>query len=317
MNDRQLHYILAIAKEGNLTAAAQKLFISQPSLSGMLAHMEEELGVKLFDRGVSPMILTYAGEQFVRSAEEILTIYHDLQHRLDDISEANTGRLNIGCGPRLSPYIIPRILPPFMRRYPDVQVNLYEYDRAVLEQKLVSGNLDLVFTTMSLPQNKSIDYIRLYNEETMLITPRSFQPEYDQATDSEGRKVVRLESLSNQAFVLLKPGHQMRKLIDQLFLEAGIAPVIVLETDSAETCLRLVECGIACTILPVGARLIPENNLLNLCSIRPSRDRQLCICSRKSGYQSKINKLFIDLSVELLGRNDIPEKNRSSGVRGA
>jgi len=160
VNDRQLR---SIAKEGNLTAAAQRLFISQPSLSGMLAHMEEELGVKLFDRSVTPMMLTYAGEQFVKSAEEILAIYYDLQHRMDDISDAYIGRLNVGCGPRLSPYLIPKILPQFMKRYPDVQINLFEYARQLLEQRLASGNLDLVFTTLVPPVNKSIDYMPLYH----------------------------------------------------------------------------------------------------------------------------------------------------------
>jgi DNA-binding transcriptional LysR family regulator len=225
---------------------------------------------------------------------------------MDDILEANAGRLNIGCGPRLSPYIIPRILPQFLRLYPEVQVNLFEYERPVLEQKLITGNLDLVFTTMTNPPNKGIDFVRLYDEEIMLITPNNFQPNIS-AENGSKKAVVQLESLREQPFVLLKTGHQMRKHIDRLFEESGFLPKIVLETDSAETCLRLVECGIACTILPVGARMIPENTPVKLHSMQPRYYRNLCICNRKGGYMAKTMKLFVDLSIDQLGCFDITE----------
>ncbi len=107
MNDRQLRYILEIAREGGISQAAQKLYISQPSLSGLLAHVEKEIGAKLFDRSVTPIVPTYAGEKYIEAAEKILMTMEELQNLIGDIGQSRKGRMRVGCGPQHSPFIIP------------------------------------------------------------------------------------------------------------------------------------------------------------------------------------------------------------------
>ncbi len=299
MNERQLKYILTIAREGNLTAAAEKLYISQPSLSSMLSNVEKQLGVTLFDRNVTPMMLTYAGEEYIKAAEKIINTYNDLTRKIDDINNSLTGRLNIGSGPHTSPILIPKILPVFINRFPGVQINLYEERRTVLEKNLISGTLDVAITTSGNPKNPNIEYINLYREDLMLITS-SFSNIKLLLHMEEGRHLVNLKELKNEPFVLMKPGHQLRLLIDRIFLDSGFKPKLLLETSSWETCLLLAEAASACTILPdpkINSIANITNRDIKLYGIDPKYYREVFLCYRKGSYLSKILNAFIEITL--------------------
>ena len=297
MNDRQLHYILTIAKEKNMTTAAQKLYISQPSLSSMLSNVEKQLGVKLFDRSVTPMALTYAGEQFIETAEQIVNSYSDLKRKIDDINNTMVGRLSIGCGPHSSHMLIPKILPPFMSRYPGIQINLYEESRGSLEKKLISADLDIIITTIGNAKNANIEYIPLYQEELMLITHASADMTLCTEPGEEGKRYINLKEVKDKPFVLMKSGHQLRISIDHIFQDNGYEPNIILETDSWETCLLLTEVGSAYTILPKPKINIMDNRCIKMFSTRPQYYREVFLCYRKGAYRSKIINEFIDMTL--------------------
>jgi len=303
VNDRQLKYILTIAQEGNLTTAAQKLYISQPSLSSMLAHVEEELGVKLFDRSVSPLVLTYAGEQYINSAEKILSIINDLKHNLDRISDSMAGRLNIGCSSHFSSTLIPYIVPAFTNLYSDVQINLTEGERIELEQKLMSGNLDLIFTTYGSSENKNIEYIPLYKEEFVLITPFNYIPKHYSRSNTRQDGIVDMKELENESFVLMKPGHQLRFTTDRIFQDSGFIPKLVLETDNWRTCLRLAEEAMAFTILP-NSKLDTPIGRVKVFRINHTYYRRMFLCYRKGAYHTKIMDVFIDYALSLLAEKE-------------
>ena len=96
MDFRELTYITTIADCGSVTEAAKRLYISQPSLSYILAKVEEDLGVKLFDRKTSPLTLTYAGERYVATARTILSLSGNLRRELKDIGGGGRGEIRIG-----------------------------------------------------------------------------------------------------------------------------------------------------------------------------------------------------------------------------
>nr|WP_312579209.1 LysR family transcriptional regulator [Sedimentibacter sp.] len=299
MNDRQLKYILAIAQERNLTTAAQKLYISQPSLSSMLAHIEEELGVKLFDRSVSPLMPTYAGEQYINSAEQILSIMTNLKHHLDRVADSLTGRLNIGCSSHFSSTLIPCIVPAFMNQYPDIQINLAEGERLYLEQKLISGNLDLIFTTLGGSENKNIEYIPLYKEEFVLISPLNYVPNSYSQSNGQRDIFIDLKELEDEPFVFMKSGHQLRFTIDRIFQDIGFTPKLLLETDNWMTCIRMAEEAMAFTILP-NAKFDTPIDRINIFRINPTHYRKMFLCIRKGAYHTKIMDEFIDSALSLI-----------------
>jgi DNA-binding transcriptional LysR family regulator len=286
MTDRQLEYILEIARQGNITVAAQKLHISQPSLSNVLAHVEDAEGVKFFDRSLSPMPLTYAGELYVQTAKKILAAMDELRRQIDDFRDARTDRLNIGCGPLQSPFIIPIILPLLLKSYPGVQYQLTEDSPSMLEEQLLSGGLDIIFRGGKI-RNPAVKNILLLREAMLLLAPKALGFS-DRGT---GKNAVYsrtdLHKAGKVPFVLMKRHHQLRVMIDRIFMDMEYSPTIILETDSWETCLQMVGNGIALTILPDARRDI-ENE--RICKYRLEGDyyRQTFLCYRKNAVISKV-----------------------------
>jgi DNA-binding transcriptional LysR family regulator len=301
MTDRQLEYILEIAKQGNITTAAQKLNISQPSLSNVLAHVEKTSGVRFFDRSLSPMTLTYAGELYVQAAKKILAVMDEFQRQMDDIRGEMTGRLNIGCGPHHSPLVIPAILPVLVKLHPGVQYKLTEDSHSILEEKLLTGGLDVIFSTGKF-KYPAVKCIALTKKEMLLLAPRNLQLPDRAGSKNAAYPQVDLQKAGRIPFVLMKQGHQLRIIIDKIFADAEYIPDIILETDNWETCLRMVEAGIAFTILP-NARSDVDDEYIHAYCLKGDYYQQTFLCYRKNAYFSKVMTEFIRIALSAFSEN--------------
>ena len=132
MNLRQALYVKTIADEGGITAAAKKLYISQPSLSQMLRQIEEETGVPLFDRSSLPIRPTYAGERYLHAAAVLLNTNEMLENELREIRGEERGRMRLGISMLRSAQLLPHVLPEFTSRFPKVELVLQEAGSAKL-----------------------------------------------------------------------------------------------------------------------------------------------------------------------------------------
>lgn len=291
MNIRQLQYVLQIAKEGTVTAAAASLHISQPSLSTLLASVEKDVGAKLFDRSVTPLALTQAGERYVAAAERIISAYNDLQHEIDDLNEPGAGFLNVGCGPQQSPFVIPIVLPTLMKKYPKARFNLVEDVKATLEERLLKGSLDVIVCSELKPHPNILSRI-LTDEEAVLLAPLSFESKTAKPVDGREFPVIDPHELDGVPFVLMRRGHNLRVLQDLVLERIGLAPHPILETDSWQTCLRLVDAAIAFTILPYHDAA-PGVELVQKLSLPDPYFRHTVICHRKNSSPSMLLKDFI------------------------
>jgi DNA-binding transcriptional LysR family regulator len=301
MNDRHFRYILEIAKEGSITAAAQNLFISQPSLSNLLASVEEEIGAKIFDRSVVPMVPTYAGEKYIEAAQKILGILQELQHQIDDMQDTLTGCLHIGCGYQ-SPFIIPLILPVLMERFPRIQFKLTEDHAPILEELLLDGLLDVILFSAVKTTHPNIVCTLMTNEEMLLLSPLDFIPQRTVSVKNKSFPCIDLPDLADRPFVLLKKKHHLRMLQDMILKDAGYMPNVILETDHWQTCFRMVEGGIAHTLLPKIKIGIDMQNIKKF-SLAGDYYRQTYLCYRKNTYLSKALKEFISVVCSLLQQN--------------
>ena len=298
MNERKLRYIMEIAKEGSITNAAQNLFITQPSLSNLLLSVEDELGVKLFDRSVSPMVLTYAGEKYIAAAGKIFDTIQELQCQIDNMKDSMTGRLNIGCGSQQSPFLVPEIFPAMIKKYPGIELNLFEDSWNNLEEQLLKGTLDAVLYGR-WANHPNIEYIELSRVEMVLLSPLDFHPMDVEIHFARAFPCIDLQKLDPIPLVLMKRGHQMRASIDNFFRENQYKPNIMMETDNWMTCLRMVENGAAFTILPdFRSGLYSEK--INRYSFLKEYNRQTFLCYRKNTYFPKIMEAFISVACEAL-----------------
>ena len=148
MNLKQALYIRTVAQEGSVTQAAKKLYVSQPSLSQMIRQVESEYGVTLFDRTVSPLRLTYAGQKYLEAANVMLSVNDRLENELREIRQENSGLLRLGISVQRAIQILPVALPWFTMQYPKVSIDLREEGSARLEELLEAGEIDLALAAV-------------------------------------------------------------------------------------------------------------------------------------------------------------------------
>ena len=243
MNLKQALYIQTIAREGNITAAAKKLYVSQPSLSQMVRQVENEYGVTLFDRTVSPLRLTYAGEKYLQAAKTMLAANERLENELREIRQENSGLLRLGISVQRAIQILPVALPWFTMQYPKVSIDLREEGSARLEQLLEDGEIDLALAAIE-SVSPSLSYVLIEKEVVGVLAGKGAAI----AQQLPPGTPISLSMIREDAFVSLKPGHSVRVVQDALFHESGMKPQILLETDSLEVAKRVAVQAGACML---------------------------------------------------------------------
>lgn len=168
----KLNYLIAIAELQSFSKAAQKCFVSQPALTRCVKNIEEELGVKLFDRTCSPIKLTYAGEHYISAMREILQLKVKLDQEMEDIAARKRNRLALGIPSTRSATWLPRILPAFNRECPNVDIQLIEGNSLTLEQLLSKGTIDFYVMGTDPVLTKGLKLTPIFQEEMMLVISR-------------------------------------------------------------------------------------------------------------------------------------------------
>lgn len=234
MNLKQAAHIRVIAQEGSITAAARRLYISQPSLSQMLKQVEKELGVPLFDRGVSPFRPTFAGEKYLQAAETMLAAQEKLENQMREIREENSGRLRLGISVQRATQVLPLAMPWFIAQFPHVKLELTERGSAELEELVFQEKVDLALAAMESTSPR-LTYQLIEEEVVGLLAGKgaSLTQIFPDGTP------VSLDMTQGETFVCLKKGHSARVVQDALFRRYGLTPNILLETDSMEVARRV------------------------------------------------------------------------------
>lgn len=297
MNDRQLNYVLEIAKQGSVTAAAKNLYVSQPSLSNMLIGIEHELGVKLFERDCTPLRPTYAGQLYIESAQKILSIKNEFEQHVADIRTQKEGRLRIGCGREMSSVLLPEVMPAYAKRKPGVQIKLREEKISDLQDLLMAREIDLAFLQFPM-ESAEIKTIPFYQEEIILLAPANFTFRQTHPNQSRKYPVADISELNGAPFVLFKPGNQLRTNVDYILDDYQVTPDIILETTNFETCIRMPEAGVAFSFFFYSSLDAEKNIFIQRCTpycLTKPRYRNWYICYRKESNSSELIEDFVRL----------------------
>ena len=237
---RQLEYFVAVAEAGTVTAAADRVHLSQSAMSTALADLERVLGVQLLvrhhARGVT---LTRAGEELLIAARELLRQAEDLESTAHALGEGLVGRVRLGCFAILSPYLLPPLLAAVDEQLPGLQVEPVEESLDGVESGLREGRFELAVTyDLGLGAG-------FVCESLLEVRPYALLPA-DHRLRSEDS--VRLTDLADEPFVLLDLPHS-RDYFTAAFTTAGVAPIIRYRTRSAETARALVGRGLGWSLL--------------------------------------------------------------------
>jgi len=239
INFKHIQAIQAIVREGSVTAASKKLFISQPALSQTVRAVEEELGAPLFERVGGRLSLTQTGKLYMEAAARIQDIDRELHARIEDARGELRGELRLGITAERSPEILYRVLPWFSQMYPGVALRLYEGESPALERMVSEGEVDAAFLCAERKRSR-LNYLPIAGGEPVLVAG----PSSGIAGRMPQGGTVSLEDVKDEHFVVMSEGHDMRHLLERLAEEAGVTLRIVLETDSVWTALfAAVRCG--------------------------------------------------------------------------
>lgn len=166
-----LEYVLAVAEERNLTKAAQKLYITQPTLTKYLNRLEQDLGVRLFDRSVQPVRITRAGQVYLEDMQKLQTREMNLRAKLRAL-DRDEGSFTVGIQTIRAEYLLPKVLPPFLKKYPHVSVNTDPRIETQLEAAVSAGELDVAVGALTLAYDE-LEYEHYKNDEILLLIARA------------------------------------------------------------------------------------------------------------------------------------------------
>lgn len=243
MDLREQEYVVTLAKHGSITKAADELFITQPTLSIFISRLEERMGVRLFDRIGKRFIPTFAGEIYLKNARQMLVLEHQFHAELSDLIAGYTGRLRLGIHSRRSTYLLPTVITEFHQRYPQIEVLLTETSSKIMEDMVLSGDLDLVITNRFFDREK-LEIIPIYQDCLVMSLPYG-HPACEKAKKIQGHDYPWMDAklLEEERFILQNPAQSIRAFTDAALLQAGVVPKRTFIIENMETAAQMTAEG--------------------------------------------------------------------------
>jgi LysR family transcriptional regulator, hydrogen peroxide-inducible genes activator len=241
---QQLEYLLAVDAYKQFSTAAEKCFITQPSLSAMIQKLEEELGVKIFDRSKQPILPTEIGTDIIAQARLVLHESEHLKQMVKDRMETVSGELRLGIIPTLAPYLLPLFLKNFSEKFGDLKLTITESTTDQIIAHLKKGILDVGIMATPSKDNQLFEDPIFY-EEFVVYAPNEMAV--------LKKHYLLPEDIDTNRLMLLQEGHCMRsQVINLCALQKTQSSLsnINYEAGSLETLKRLVEAHSGITILP-------------------------------------------------------------------
>lgn len=311
--DTRMRYIKMVYEQRSFTKAAEKLHISQPSLSAMVKKTEAELGAAIFDRSSTPMELTEAGQAYMEYIEATARNEALLNEKLWDIQNLNKGHLRVGG----SNYILSNILPPLLQRiiprYPGIVFETVETNSFQLHQMLLTGALDLVIDSSST-EAPSLIYHDLFEEHILLAIPAAdpmngrlagyrISPRQLADPGLERRSLPRAlaRAALEHPFILLKSENDMYQRASGVFRHYKLQPQVLLQLDQLNTSLQYTAYGLGYSFVTDTLFRYGKGHP-DICLYAvdaPSCWRKLCIVHKRGKYVSQAGKLFIQTAQEI------------------
>jgi LysR family hydrogen peroxide-inducible transcriptional activator len=301
----QLEYIVALDTYRSFGIAAEKCFVTQPTMSMQVQKLEEELGIKLFDRTKQPISPTDIGIEVIEQARTILKESYKLKELINDQKKVISGELRIGIIPTMAPYLMPQIISAFMKKYPDVQLVVWEYMTDQIVSELKNGLLDCGILSTPL-EDKSLQENPLFYE--------SFVAYLSKSSPLTSKKTLQASDINLDDLWLLNEGHCMRNQILNICNRKKSTEVRAFEynTDSVETLKRMVEMNKGITLLPELS--ISDFSVKQLDRIRyfksPQPTREISIVTHRNFLK---RRLIMALEKEIL--DAIPKRMRNKNKK--
>ena len=297
MNLKDLKYLVVLADTCHFGQAAERCFVSQPTLSGQIKKLEEELGVTLFERTNRSVQTTPLGETIVEHAKRILEQADVLRQLAQSYQDPLVGPLRMGAIPTLSPYLMPLILKPLKKRYPQIKLVLSEELTDILLARL--GNHEIDAALLATPvEDADLESTPLFDEPFWFIHPRS-HPLF-------GKPKIIQADLDGADLLLLSEGHCLAEQAMEVCHMQGRdvqGDMADLRAASLETLLQMVGAGFGSTLLPalaLRAGLGKDRGIIARQLKLPDTYRRVSLVYRRTFPRRKALEAFAEVVLDNL-----------------
>jgi LysR family hydrogen peroxide-inducible transcriptional activator len=265
MEMHQLRYMVAVARKGNFSRAAEQCHVAQPSLSQQIQKLEDELGERLFDRLKREVKLTPAGELFLRRAVRILEEVDSAQREATDAKELLRGVVTIGVLPTIAPYLLPDVMAEFTEKFPGVEIVVQEDTTANLLKLALAYEIDFALASQPIGEAR-LEVSELFSEELMLALPPGHP--------LTRKRTINADDLAGEKLIVMKEGHCLGDQVLRFCDRRDLHPNISFRSAQLETIQSLVRAGLGLSLIPAmaaksGRADLPEYRSFN--GPRPSR----------------------------------------------
>lgn len=284
----QLKYFITVAKMEHISNAAQELHVAQPALSMMIARLEKELGVKLFDRKGRKIILNSYGKAFLEKASLALTLLDEGRREIEDMVGLDKGSISISTS---SLFRFNDLLGSFLSKYPEVNFKITQ----TLEQEsrielLKSNEIDFCLTSPVI-EEQGILGVELFIDKFCLCVPANNKLAL--------RKSISLEEAKNESFISFKKGTSAREMHEKFCKEANFIPSISCEVEEAAAILSLIKSGLGVALIPTPRdSSFKQEELVFLNINQPICERTMQLSWSTNKYLSKPAKTFKAFTIE-------------------
>ncbi len=310
MNEKD--YVYEVYKERSFSIAAKNLYISQPALSASVKKVERELGIILFDRSTSPIVLTEEGRVYIEYLEKLRALESEAKNKLMDISKLKTGKIVVSGENFVSSFIMPKIIMEFTKRYPGIHVELVESNSPDLRQLLITEAIDLLIAHDF--DKKLYSSIPLFEETLLLAVPKDYKINEDlkdyvlsRKDVVEGKHLkdscpkVSIKKFEDCPFILLKKGNDTRRRASEIFLEEDFEPKTVkIYLDQLITSYNMVCFGLGVAFVN---DILVKNSNQSGCVFYKLRGRathrRMAIGYKKNKYLSNAINAFIETAKDI------------------
>ena len=241
MNLKDLKYLVALADTGHFGKAAERSFVSQPTLSAQLKKLEEYLGVKLVERQPKNVQLTEVGKQIVVRARRMLDEGDEIVALARSNTDPFAGKLKVALIPTIGPYLLPRVMQKIRKGLPHLGLMLYEYQTESLLKRLRDGEIDLGIMAMPALAD-GVETRDLYEENFTVALPNN-HPLASKAN-------IKVQDLKGHTLLLLEDGHCLRDQALEVCSRVDVKEAEDFRATSLETLRQMVVAGLGITLLP-------------------------------------------------------------------
>lgn len=283
MDLRQLEYFQMVSRLNNITRAAERLHVAQPSVTVAIKKLEDELGIMLFDRSQKKITLTTEGKVFLKRVEAILANIDDAVIEMHDYHGLAKGLIKLGVPPMIGSFIFPEIFAGFRKVYPNIDFTITEEGSLAVRELLEQGDLDVGIIILR-EESKFLDTVIIQENQIVACLPLN----HPLASSSK----ISFDDLRHEKFIMLKEDTFHRRAIIEACEKSGYYPEIAISSSQTETIRALVANGLGISFL-LDSIAVRKKDLVGIPLENPIKIN-IALAWKKDKYLSVATQTFID-----------------------